>query len=204
MPRLSTVLFLVTLLAINSAQYTPETYDLTYSDYDLTYNDTSSCQGLCASDANICYIWVTPITGITTATCQDNVQNLCTDNCDSDPDDTTGCARCDDYTAAMCPSPNGQQYCDYAFNGCYNDCYCLEFCKTDYTFCTRYLQNLFAISECMQLIDAACYIPCRNGEELGSPQRQQMYMEYCYDTFTTKNNPGCEACLFPNYLYPGN
>lgn len=198
MVRLSNVLFLLSLLALASCQNS-------YSDYDLTYNDTTACLGLCSRDVDICTSWVIPITSTTTAStsaqCYDAVYTYCESQCPTAPYDTLACSRCDNYKATVCPaSATGQEYCDFAYSSCYEDCNCILACQPDYTFCERYLTELFSWSECKEIISAACYIPCRNGNLLDSPLRQQMYMQYCYDTFTTKMSPGCETCIFPDYV----
>ena len=198
MVRLSNVLFLLGLLTLASCQNS-------YSDYDLTYNDSTSCLALCTKDESICTNWVIPITSTTTSStstnCYNAVYTYCESQCASDPYDTIGCSRCDNYKATVCPTaPMGQEYCDFAYASCYDDCNCIISCQPDYTFCERYLTELLSYSECKQLISAACYIPCRNGNLLSSPTRQQMYMQYCYDTFTTKTNPGCDTCIFPEYV----
>ena len=199
MVRLSNVLFLLGLLALASCQ-------TSYSDYDLTDTDSTSCLALCSKDVDICTQWVIPITSTTTtsssADCYNAVYTYCESLCPTAPASTIGCSRCDGYKSIVCPSPMGQEYCDFAYSGCYADCGCIDACQPDYTFCEKYLTELLSYSECKQLIDAACYIPCRNNNLLASPTRQQMYMQYCYDTFTTKTNPGCDTCIFPEYVAP--
>ena len=173
-----------------------------YLDYDLTYDDSDSCMNICTRDTQICTTWVNPITGYNESTnCQDAVTTYCTDVCPTTPLDVVSCTRCDNYKFALCPSsPNGQKLCDTAFSGCYDDCICMENnCRDDYVFCIKYLNEWLGAYQCQMIISSSCYIPCREGNTLTSPVRQQGYMQYCYDT-ALHYVTDCSQLIWPEYV----
>ena len=197
--QVSFVLFFIVLFTISSCQ-------TSYDDFDLVYNDSTACQNICDRDDQICIDWICPITEdpnsqpTNCAPCHSAVATYCTDKCTTDPSFVVSCARCDAYQTALCPSENGQAYCDYAFAGCIQECNCLEACRPDFVFCDRYMDYQLGTYQCETMMAATCFIPCMNSNLLPSPQRQQLYMQYCYDTFPDPEFVTCSEFQWPEWV----
>ncbi len=195
--QVSFVLFFLILFTISSCQ-------TSYADFDLVYNDTAACQNLCTRDIKICTDWIGPITEdpldppIDVSACYSTVATHCTDKCSTDPSFVVSCSRCAAYETDLCPTENGQEYCDFALIGCYKECNCLEACRQDFVFCERYMNYWLGTFQCETMMAATCFIPCMSESMLPSPQRQQLYMQYCYDTFATFAT--CSEFQWPEYV----